>query len=337
MSLEREPVRASVDRGVDINPPLRWNRIDTSGLLPQLGEGLGVGRQIEQIRFGIKQERDNEEKESGEEQIPQKTNGFEPFKFDEPQAGDLFVTQYRGNFFHQMQLNRRGVERVLEIAHLDGKIFLSSLSPSRSRSEAQGDELAARRFVPFDNKRQKVEEDPLSRVISVPEGWGIEVNDAKITEELTERKLDDKELQTAFVGRFNGLVKEGLFECVRREKLSNVKDKDSIKNLITNFVYVPILSSVHTVVLTELASYAYHFDNNRLYIAIFDVGFIFLMFTGVNLMDELARREDKREHRRFRKNIDHKWEYFMPSVEVDKVIRTFAYLSGKGRELVREV
>ena len=278
--------------------------------------------QIQEIRFGLQQENNNEEGESEEKGSPQKSDGFEPFVSQEPQEEHSFVNLYGGAYSQRMELNRGAVERALKIAHLDGKVFLTTLTPSRDRStEAQSNELVAKRFLFFGEKTQKEEEDnPLYRVVSVPEGWRIEVNDQRITEELTEKRLDGKELQKAFVGKFNGLVKEGLFECIRREKLSSEKDKDFIPKLLNSMAYLSI---------PHLERFLFSFSP----IYLIPNYVIILMF----LAQGNARARLTNQGWVFRKHIDSSWEYFMPPVELDKVARAFAYTVGKGRTLVREI
>lgn len=292
------------------------------GGVSQLGESLRVGERFKEIRFGLQQESNNHRKEGEDsgETNDKRSDGFEPFVNPEGSDENLFVNNYGGNFSQKMELNRKGVETALKIAHLDGQVFLASLPPSRSRSaEAQGEELAAKRFLFFGEKTQKAEEEnPYKRVVSVPEGWRIEINDSRITDELTERKLSGKRLQKTFVSRFNGLVKEGIRESVWREKLSSEKDK--------NFLW-KISFSLFNPTLGLMFSVLHKFDPAEV---AFEMGITLFAFNIFNIHDTLMQSP-------LRRNLDHVWEYFMPRVEIDKVARAYAYLAGKGRRLVKEI
>lgn len=278
------------------------------------------GGELEGIRFNLNQEGSKDtEKESLQKEKSSRLDGFEPFVDpEESQEDNLFVNNYGGAYSQKMELNRKGVERALQIAHLDGKVFLSSLSGSRSRAEAQGNELAARRFLIFDRKNQKTEEENLyKRVASVPEGWKIEINDQRITDELMEKRLAGEELQKEFIGRFNTLFKQGIRESVWREKMSSEKDDYFRHKLLLSIMY----SSVNALGFAPISIVQPSF-----YISA-AIGTPPLLFSVVN---SLSRGNFGRI------NIDKPWEVFMPPVEVDKVARTYAYLGGKGRRLVRE-
>lgn len=318
-------------RGVDTNPPPRWNPIDTSGVSSTVVSndifGLKeeiVRNKLQEVRFGIHREKNKER--GGEEKPPKpKTSGFEPFvDANDPlkppeQNGVLFVNYYNGNYAQKMMLNRMRVEKALQIAHLDGQVFLTSLVSSRQRSaEVQGNELAAKRNLFFGEKIKKdQEENPLSRVVSVPEGWRIEINDTKLTEELTgEKKLAGQELQKAFVKQFSLLLKKGLHECAWREKLSLEKDEDFRAKLRWDIVIsaISVMPSAPFLTLTI---------DGLFFVLAVDLGLICLGYGMSNAFFP---------NRKF----DHSWECFMPSVEIDKVVRTFTYLSVKGRTLVKE-
>ena len=119
--------------------------------------------------------------------------------------------------------------------------------------------------------------------------------------------------QRAFINRFNTQFRDALKECVWREKCSS--DKDNIFRLRA------ILSATVPLVSFSLES----FGSGS--IDPFDVlGPSLIAYTLSNLTLRYIRRT----------NIDYLWEYPMPFVEIDKVARTYAYLAGKGRRLVRE-
>lgn len=282
-----------------------------------------------------------------EKSRPQKTsrNGFEPFVNPEPGRNHLFVNGYNGNFAQQMDLNRKGIEEVLKIAHLDGRVILASLSPLRQRSiEANPDgSVTGKRSLLFGESIEEDQKDNpflLSRVVAVPQGWKIEINDQKLTEELTGRKLSGKELQRAFIKRFNGQLKETLKECIWREKFSS--EKNEYFKMKAFFSLLPIL--------LQVTEYAPLFINRPFYTTFLGVRTIILIYGFLNLLGELYKKVVRNRLREsdpsfslerfssFRQNFDSFWEYFMPLVEIDKVARAFAYLStiGKGRTLIRQ-
>jgi len=321
MRQEREPVIFSIEQG-DVNP-LRWSSDNAVGV-SRLDGSSKVGERLEEIRFGLQQESNNHRKEGKDsiETHDQRSDGFEPFLNPEFREGDLFVNNYGGNFAHAMELNRGGVKRVLEIAHLNGTVSLTNLQPSRSRVDMQGNELAAKRFLIFDRKTQKTEEEnTYKRVVSAPEGWRIEINDSRITDELTERQLSGKELQRTFINMFNGQFKDALKECVWREKCSSEKDKDFRRKLF--------FSSVNPTA-GLIFSAQDKFDPAQV---AYQMGIVLFVFTLSNIFYRLPFIAPFSLGR----NIYHPLEYFMPQVEIDKVGRTFAYLAGKGRTLVRDV
>ena len=291
---------------------------------------------------------EKKERKETEEQDPQEPskNGFEPFVSPEPTENPLFVNGYNGNFAQQMELNRKGIEKVLKIAHLEGQVFLTTLSPNRQRSiEANPDgSVSAKKRLFFGEKPQEDNKDnPPHRVISVPEGWRIEINDQQFTQELTEKKLSGRQLQRAFIERFNGQLKDTLKECVWREKFSSEKDKDFKGKVF--FSLLPILGNI-TIQAPLYTNYPF--------IGTFiTVGLILLAYGLTNLLgqyigNKVARSTESllkeadpsfspRRYPRLRENFDSFWEYFMPPVEIDKVARALAFLSLKGRKLVREV
>jgi len=328
MRYEQEKPRGK-DLGVKHNrPEIDFEKIsipassflDAPGALLNLGENdQEAGLRETRLVLRKVDRRGNGGEQFSREDTDQKPNGFEPFLNSEPQEGNLFVNNYGGNYSQRMELNRRGVERTLQIAHLDGKVFLSNFQQSKSRPEAQGNELAAKRFLIFDSKTQKAEEDnPYKRVTSIPEGWRIEINDQRITEELSEQqKLSGEKLQKAFIKNFNQVLNGGIFECVRREKLSSEKDRLFIFKTAKSIVYAVTVAVGQTPMILANSPLGV-----SLYLGSMPFGFAILNFLN---KQSLSSRK-----------IDDPLEYFMPPVEIDKVARTFAYLAGKGRRLVRE-
>lgn len=319
MRQEQERFR-SFDLGVDTNAPRVWNPIDTS--VTRLPIEAIRQERVRGVSFSTNQEDNKEEgsqKENGQKSdgFDPAKRGFEPFINPEPQEGNLLENIYRGNFSQKMELNRQRAERVLKIAHLNGKVVLSSLPQSRSRSEVQGNELAAKRFLIFDRKTQKPEEEnPYKRVVSTPEGWRIEINDQRITEELSEQqKLSGEKLQKAFVNNFNMQLKDGIRDCVWREKLSSEKDRLFIANFISSILTPAVLFSFDALIL------GINVRNSE-----FNIAWTLFTYKLVNIFESGLPN---------RRKINF-LESFLPPVEIDKVGRTFAYLSGKGRTLVRE-
>ncbi|MEK7517412.1 MAG: hypothetical protein AAB583_02590 [Patescibacteria group bacterium] len=282
-----------------------------------LPKDSGKEEGIRKTRFALRQEdrRDNREEQSSRRENGQKSDGFEPFLNQDQQEGNLFVNNYGGNYAHDMQLNRRRVERVLEIAQLDGRVFLTTLAPSRSRADAQDNELAAKRFLIFDRQTQKAEgENPYKRVVSIPEGWRIEINDQRITEERRERGLAGEKLKRASIRDINNVLKTGVFECVIREKLSSKKDIEFGHKAF---------GSIGVTLTAVLGCISFAGPNIPIAIGLYLTGQS-VVFALVNRIGGLRK-------------IDHPLEMFMPPVEIDKVLRTYAYLAGKERRLVREV
>lgn len=320
--------------------PVNLNPSETkTNRLPLAEHGL-------EVKIGVVSRIFSEQKDGKETEKlqPQETgkNGFEPFiNGSENGEDNLFVNLYGGDFSQKMALNRKGVEGVLRIAHLDGKIFLTSLQPNRSRAEAHGNELAAKKFLIFGEKSKEAEEEnPLARVVSVPQGWRIEINNTRITEELTEKKIGGKQLQRAFINRFNSQLKGALKECVWREKFSSEKDEHFKFKIF--FSLIPILG--------QIAIQARFFVDPFFSTSV-GVGAVIANYGIYNLLGELHKRRLRNIEnaikglypssipRRFslaRQNLDSFWEYLMPQVEIDKVARAWTFLSLKGRNLVRE-
>lgn len=313
-----------------INLLRRFSRVEFIGVPPfSLPKDHGEGKEDELVetRLLLSQEdrQDSPEVESSPKNNNHRCGVFEPFLNKEPEEGNLFENNYGGNYVHAMQLNRNAVERALEIAHLGGKVQLTNLQQSKSRSEVQGNELAAKRFLIFDRKTQKAEEEnPYKRVVSTPEGWRIEINDQRITEELTEgQKLTGEKLQRSFVNIFNVQLREGLRECVWREKLSSEKDKE----FKYKFGYSLAIASVPPVVDIFLHG------GPRAIAIMYCIAFLWV---AKNNIERIMGSDTEKITRIARENVDSILEFILPPVEVDKVARTFAYLAGKGRTLVRE-
>lgn len=328
MRQEREPIRSSFEQGKDLNP-LRWSFNDVAGGIYRTNEEQDLGERLEEIRFGLHQESNNHGREGGDSKDThdQRSDGSEPFLNLEFKEEDLFVNSYGGNYAQVMQLNRKGVERVLKIAHLEGKVHLTNLQPNRSRAEVHGNELAAKRRLFFAEKiEDNAKENPLYRVVSTPEGWRIAINDRRIMEDLNEKKLTGEKLQRTFIKKFNQLLNKSVFECIRKEKTTGIKDKYFIRKAL-------IVAINPGTTLSLWASGVFHLDTS--------LTTYFVIAVGSNLVGLLGKLQTERlgifSSAYIGRKLDAPWEYLMPQVEIDKVARAYAYLTGKGRTLVREV
>lgn len=322
MRQEREqPV--SKHEGLNANLLRKLGRVEFIGVPPfSLPKDDGREEELRETRLALrrKDRRDNGEEQPSQRENGQNPDGFEPFLNQDQQEGNLFENIYRGNFSHDMLLNRSAVERVLQIAHLNGKVFLTNFQQSRSRSEAQGNELVAKRFGIFDRRAKKPEEEnPYKRVVSVPEGWRIEINDQRITEELGQ-KLTGEELKRAFIERFNAELRGGLMECVWREKCSSEKDveKSDFKHKFLTSIIIP----------ASLFSFDALTIGINLKSSLSNLGGTCVAYGLLNIRGK--------NHENFKRKTDNPLEHILPLIEIDKVGRTFAYLAGKGRTLVRE-
>lgn len=286
------------------------------------GEAV-IGARIPELSRMLAAEEKKEENPQPDNKNVRK-DGFEPFVNPEPTNNPLFVNRYNGNFAQQMELNRKGVERVLKIAHLDGQIILTSLNPLRQRSvEANSDgSVTGKRSLFFGEKMQDDEiENPLRRVVPIPEGWRIEINDTRIREELEKGKLTGKKLQKKFIRHFSEQLNQGIMTCTVREKLTGIKDKH---------FKIKLFDTLGPVVVHSGLSLFW------LYVGFSKFSSIIPIIVGIEstyIIMNILIQGDKNYP--LRRKMDHKLEYLMPLLEIDKVIRTFAYLSLKGN-LVRE-
>lgn len=269
---------------------------------------------LREVRLDLAKEKGGD-KDSKDRQ--KKTGEFEPFVNPEPTNDHLLINGYNGNFAQRMSLNRKVAERVLKIAHLDGKVVFTSLVSSKKPSaEAQGEELVAKRNLFFGEKIEDDNKDnPYHRVIPTSQGWRIEINNTRIMEELEKKKLTGKELENKFIQEFNVHLGQGLWGCIWREKLTTVKDKRLVRKIAANFLaHGPtfLLPATLELLLPSLPTNWY---------SLIGMGLFFqALYNGIL---------------QFRK-LDSLGEYLMPFVEVDKVARSLTYLFLKGNTLVRE-
>jgi hypothetical protein len=250
----------------------------------------------------------------------QKPSKFESFKTSEEIKSNLFVNLYGGHYADSMELNRKAIERVLKLAHLDGKVFLTSRGVSRDRSiDANPDgSVTSKKSLFIREKPEDEDKNPYSRVISIPEGWKIEINDQRIMEELIDKRMSEKKTKATFVNKFDNLLGEKLLQCIVQEKLSTIKDK--------NFKYKLYASTANPVIQALLSAlfkekWPIDFIANTVFPSL-------LAYTICNSFPRLVGSSARK--------TDHLWEYVLPSVEIDKVAESSAYLFMSGQKLVRE-
>lgn len=296
---------------------------------------MGLNERLRQPAWGlIRREGDR----SREVDKPQRKNTFEPFANPNPEynPNNLFVNNYGGSYAKNMELDRKGIEAVLRIAHLNGQVFLSSMPKSRDRSLEgvnKDGSVAAKKTLMFEDKEQELEDEknPFYRTVPIAEGWGIEINDERMIEELQKKRLTGKKLQGKFVQEFNGVFTAGVFECIRREKLSSVKDRYFREKLMALYVFtIPPLQLVSIILMVVR-------DIDQLE-PLIEVGSAWF-FVNLVVNFYMAHRKKSLEYPDsfyLSRPIDHPWEYILPPVEIDKVARTLVLLSLPGKKLVKE-
>lgn len=270
-------------------------------------------------------EGEKEEQKRPQQHLKDRTSSFEPFVNPEPKENQLFVNSYNGNFAQQMDLNREGIEKVLKTAHLDGQVFLTSLSPNRQRSiEANPDGSVTKKRSPLfgESIGEDQKENPYYRVVSIPQGWRVEINDTRIREELEEKKLAGKKLQTEFTRHFDAQLKQGTWECIWREKLTSIKDRH-LKSKLKLTLGGPLMASMISLAISTLV-----FKMNFNEVITASVGSVETLYILYNVTSQSTSGELRK--------IDHLWEFLMPQVEIDKVLRSAAFLTYKGRTLVKK-
>lgn len=342
MGLSKEILRPTETRMTfpPVNPNYSERKVN---IFPEKKAGVEARiRELSQMLFA-ERKKDEELEGQPREKTPQ-TDGFEPFVNPEPISNPIFINGYTGNFAQRMELNRKGVEKVLKIAHLDGKVVLVSMPSSRTRSvDANPDgTVTGKRNLFWGEKIENDEENPLRQVIATPQGWRIEINDTRIREELEKKNPTGKKLQAEFTKHFNEQLKQGLLESIQREKLSSEKD-EHFKGKLLYATLLPIL--------TQVVAGAPIFINHPFRATLFGVGSTILSYIVFNLFGELRKGEMRNienilkeldpnfNPRKFSvyRHTDSLFEDLMPQIEIDKVARTWIFLSLKGRTLVKEI
>jgi len=237
----------------------------------------------------------------------------------QPDPSRCFINLYGGPFSQNMELNRTNAERLLEVTGIEGKIILADGPMDRSRYidgiNSDGSVTARRRL--FWGEKIQDEDKPHSLVKSVPEGWRIEIPGQDIMDELL-RKESKVPLGKRFASRFNQSLRTAMGGVIVREKLTAEKDPYFVRRLVESLIF-PALS----VYLSSSDGFTlYALDNG--------IRFILLMYGAMNCGSRVfgAERMIQRSLRSF-------YEYLMPMIEIDRVLRGLAFANLKGRNLVR--
>jgi hypothetical protein len=277
-----------------------------------------------------------------------RSNKFEPFEIPESDQEDrLFVNLYGGHHAKDMELNIKTAEKTLKLAHLEGQIFLMSLPPSRNRSlDANADgSVSAKKSVFWGEKLDEEKDNPYYKVTSIPQGWKIEINDQKMMEQLMKEKINPKQKQRIFINKFNSFAKSSLESCIKKEKLSSVKDRYFKHKLFSSLV-IPVLQTGFRLYLHNFSLIEYSRWRDVLSAM---VG-TFVTYTFINLLSGISNRRTRHLHEQSKESgqklnlnkstidrkLDHPWEWIMPEVEIDKVIGSFLRLNVFSQKLVRE-
>jgi hypothetical protein len=286
------------------------------------------------------------------DQQPKKTNlnnKFEPFEIPEgDQENNLFVNSYHGHHAKDLELNRRAVEKVLRLAHLDGQVFLSSLPLSRNRSlDANADgSVSAKKSIFWGEKLDEEKDNPYYRASNILQGWKIEINDQRMMDELMEKKIDPKKRQKIFINKFNSFTMSGLERCIRKEKLSSVKDR-YLKNKLISSLIAPAIQMGIILRPSNFALAKYNHWEDVFWATFATFITYFLMNLSSSMIKKIiehpyGQREEKSSQKlnlkksSINRKLDHPWEWIMPEVEIDKVVGSFAYLNVFGQKLIRE-
>ncbi len=240
---------------------------------------------------------------------------WEPIS-QEPTENNRFLNFYHGNYAQDMEINRKRVEQAIKVAGLEGNVVLTSLSYSRTRSiEANPDgSVASKRGLLWGEKPEDVE-NPYHRITSIPEGWRVEICDQRIMDELSE-KYSAEALKKKTVESINRYLRAGMREAVRREKFTTEKDSHLGVKVISSLAFPAFVVglSASTGLELKLAD-------------LYGIGAVFLAYWLFNSSMHVSGDEIR--------SFQSVYEYFMPSVEVDRFLRGWAYLNLKGRNLVR--
>lgn len=223
---------------------------------------------------------------------------YEPFT-REIVRGHKFVNFYSGEFSAQMELNRQAVERLLAISAIDGIVVFTGLTSRDQQPAANAESTEALLYT----------------TEPTPNGWRIEIDDTRISENSGE---DDQRLKMLRFGdSFNLLLRRSLREIIIRDKLSGVKDINSRKKAFSS-LSIFVMQSV----ITQL-------NGTQWYDIPEVIAATSASYGAANLLSRY------RANRLARNSLTSKYEYFMPLFEIDRAARGLTYLNIHGRKLVR--
>ena len=253
---------------------------------------------------------------------------WEPF-LQVPNEEQRLVITYSGPYAQMLEINRTRAERFIKVAGLEGTGIITDLAYSRGRQISgvtnEGAVMATRGLFMGESPKDE-SENGLLKVSSVPSGWLIEVNGEQLREELSQKETS-KNLEKAFVSRFNSYIRQALAECLRREKLLSEKDgffKDKLLKSGISAVAIP-------AGFTRAVIFAmYGHDMPAIYSAGIGIAFYLAAQAFFNL-DALSLSNG----RQYRNIINNRLEIFLPSLEYDRFVRGWFYLAIKGRSLIR--
>lgn len=114
---------------------------------------------------------------------------------------------YNGRFPAVMEVNEKAIKEVFELAGLG---YSGIVIESMSQSDI--DISKGRKNLLFTTDR-------------VNNRWRIQINDEEMIARL-EKKGSRDDYRKRFIPQFNGLIKDAVLECIRKEKLSNRQDSD---------------------------------------------------------------------------------------------------------------
>lgn len=251
---------------------------------------------------------------------------WEPFSTN-TEPDQKFINLYGGNYAEDMELNRRKVEQLISVSALQGVVVLESLSQARRRAidiNPDGSVTSKKRL--FWGEKPEDKENPYHKITSIPEGWKIEICDQRIRDELSE-KHSGEQLRKEFAESFNRHLREGIWEGVWNEKIKGQKDPFFRTKIITSLMFPAISTSLS-------ASGGF---------TIYDLYSILPVLVGYAAINFSSRFQDKDLERlrqfirtpKIGRNLESFYEYFMPRVEIDRVLRGFAFANLKGRNLIR--
>lgn len=270
--------------------------------------------------------------ESGAEAKGKKKNVWESFSA-EPEKGQRFMNLYTGPFYQRMELARANAERLIKVAALDGTITLSDFTPERRRSiegvNPDGSAIARRNLFWGERLPTDVEETKeRSLVTSTPDGWRIEIDGQSIAEKLS-REESRLSREQRFVKFFNDEVRSALNGIIVKEKLV-LNDFNSYLRLgLTVFspllVYVCFETAFETAFSLGLRRQPY----------VKEISMILSSYSIINLEFFKISKDEGFPESLSRRHLDSWYDWFMPPLEVDRVIRGLAFVNLKGRDLVR--